>query len=407
MVLYVVFFAKRQLTFKKSDFEGTSIFMIRHRRKAIEVAIGSFQIGGDYPLRVQSMTNTPTSDVTSTLEQIHKLTEAGCEIVRLAVTSKADVHAFGALRSLLIRDKVAIPLVADIHFSPALALEVVPFVDKVRINPGNFVRLPFENSPEERKAAICEKLIPLLKVLREEGKALRLGVNHGSLPEYILRQYGNTVAGMLASVLDYLEIAREERFDALILSFKSSDVATMVQSYREADKILAERTYPAYPFHLGVTEAGNAAYGRIKGAIGIGSLLLDGLGDTLRVSLTESPCEEIPIAYDILQACGARISKVEYIACPTCSRTHFHLEKVFNEVKAATSSLKGIKIAVMGCGVNGFGEMADADYACVGSGKKKVDLYDHGQCIERAVPESRAVEKLVELISSKERVSSA
>ncbi|MDR0444983.1 MAG: (E)-4-hydroxy-3-methylbut-2-enyl-diphosphate synthase [Puniceicoccales bacterium] len=375
--------------------------MTRHRRQAVEVAIGSLHIGGEHLLRVQSMTNTPTSDVTSTLEQIRKLADVGCEIIRLAIVSKSDLQALGALRPLLVRDKVAVPLVADVHFSPTLALEVIPFVDKIRINPGNFVRVSPEDSPEERKATLRRGLVPLLKVLREEGKALRLGVNQGSLPEYILKRYGSTAAGMLASVLDFLEIAREERFDAIVLSFKSSDVATMVQAYREADRMLAERMYPAYPFHLGVTEAGNTDYGRIKGAIGIGSLLLDGLGDTLRVSLTEDPCEEIPVAYDILQACGARISKVEYVACPTCSRTCFHLEKIFDEIKAATRSLKGIKIAVMGCNINGLGEMADADYACVGSGKEKVDLYDHGQCVERDVPEQRAVEELAKMIGTR------
>jgi (E)-4-hydroxy-3-methylbut-2-enyl-diphosphate synthase len=344
------------------------------------------------------MTNTPTEDVASTLAQIHKLTDVGCEIVRLAVVSKSDIHALEILRQSLVRDGLDIPLVADVHFSSSIALEVIPFVDKVRINPGNFARSRKETILEEFTGSIRATFVPLLRALKKEGKSLRLGVNHGSLPKYILKKYGNTVAGMLATVIPYLEIAREEQFNAMVLSFKSSDVTTMVQAYREADRMLSEKEFLPYPFHLGVTEAGNASYGRIKGAIGIGSLLLDGVGDTLRVSLSEDPCEEIPVAYDILQASGARLSKVEYVACPTCSRTHFNLEKVFNEIKIATQSLKGMKIAVMGCRINGLGEMADADYACVGSGREKVDLYDHGRCVERNVAETEAADKLMKVI---------
>jgi (E)-4-hydroxy-3-methylbut-2-enyl-diphosphate synthase len=344
------------------------------------------------------MTSTATKDVAATLAQIRQLADAGCEIVRLAVISPSEIEALKMLRQALRQDKLDIPLVADVHFSPALASAVIPFVDKLRVNPGNFVRLREDNTPEESEKNIRSAFMPLLKILKIEGKSLRLGVNHGSLSGYILKHYGNTVEGMLASVVDYLKIAREEHFEALILSFKANHVPTMVRAYQEADKMLVEKNFPAYPFHLGVTEAGNAAYGRIKGAIGIGSLLLDGFGDTLRVSLTEDPCEEISVAYDILQATGARLSKVEYVACPTCGRTHFNLEKVFDEIKIATRPLKGMKIAVMGCSVNGLGEMADADYACVGSGKGKVDLYDHGQCVERDVPEAEAAERLLRVM---------
>jgi (E)-4-hydroxy-3-methylbut-2-enyl-diphosphate synthase len=344
------------------------------------------------------MTNTPTEDVASTLAQVRKLADAGCEIVRLAIMSPSEMEALKILRSSLRQDKLDIPIVADVHFSPALASAVIPFVDKLRINPGNFVQLREDNMPEESEKNIRKAFMPLLRALKKEGKSLRLGVNHGSLPKYILKQYGNTVEGMLASVVDYLKIAQEEHFDALVLSFKANHVPTMVQAYRDADRMLMEKNYPAYPFHLGVTEAGNANYGRIKGAIGIGSLLLDGLGDTLRVSLTEDPCKEIPVAYDILQAAGARISKTEYVACPTCGRTHFDLGKIFNEIKTLTQSWKGMKIAIMGCSVNGLGEMANADYACVGSGKGKVDLYDHGQCVERDVPETEAVTRFMKVI---------
>ncbi|MDR2419841.1 MAG: (E)-4-hydroxy-3-methylbut-2-enyl-diphosphate synthase [Puniceicoccales bacterium] len=375
--------------------------MIHRRRSSKVVAIGSLLIGGSYPIRVQSMTNTATGDVVSTLAQIRQLADTGCEIVRLAIISPSEIEALRILRTSLRRDKLDIPLVADVHFSPALASAVIPFVDKLRINPGNFVKLREDNTPEESGKNIREIFVPLLKILKKEGKSLRLGVNHGSLSKYILKQYGNTVEGMLASIVDYLKIAQEEHFEALVLSFKANHVPTMVQSYREADRMLAKNEFPAYPFHLGVTEAGNAAYGRIKGAVGIGSLLLDGLGDTLRVSLTENPCEEISVAYDILQATGARISRTEYVACPTCGRTHFNLEKVFNDIKAATRSLKGIKIAVMGCGINGLGEMADADYACVGSGKGKVDLYDHGRCIERDVPEDEAVARFLKILENR------
>ncbi|MDR2812532.1 MAG: (E)-4-hydroxy-3-methylbut-2-enyl-diphosphate synthase, partial [Puniceicoccales bacterium] len=344
------------------------------RRPTRIVSIGNLLIGGDYPIRVQSMTNTPTRDIMATTQQIRRLYEAQCEMVRLAVPNFEAVDALRKIKTQLQNDKIPIPLVADIHFSPSIAMACIPYVDKIRINPGNFSN-QFDN------------FRPLIKSVKKEGKAIRIGVNRGSLGRNILEQYGDTAEGMYQIALPFLEIARSEYFENIILSFKSSNVSKMVEDHRIILPKL-DRSGFNFPLHLGVTEAGNGSYGRMKGAIGIGSLLLDGIGDTIRVSLTEDPVHEIAVAYDILQACGRRFTHVEYVACPSCGRTQFDIQRIFNEIKERTSHLSGIKIAVMGCVVNGIGEMGDADFGYVGAGPGKVNLYRRNQCAKTNIPEA-------------------
>jgi (E)-4-hydroxy-3-methylbut-2-enyl-diphosphate synthase len=262
----------------------------------------------------------------------------------------------------------------------------VPYADKIRINPGNFSKN-------------FDSFRTLVKSVKKEGKAIRIGINRGSLGKNILEQYGNTAEGMYQSALPFLQIAAEEHFAHIVLSFTSSDVSKMVEDHRTILPQLDPLGFN-FPLHLGVTEAGNENYGRVKGAIGIGSLLLDGIGDTIRVSLTEDPVHEIPVAYDILQACGRRVNHAEYVACPSCGRTQFDIQGVFNEIKAKTSHLSGIKIAVMGCVVNGIGEMGDADFGYVGAGPGRVNLYRRNQCIKPNIPQQNAVAELLKLIES-------
>ncbi|MDR1590961.1 MAG: (E)-4-hydroxy-3-methylbut-2-enyl-diphosphate synthase [Puniceicoccales bacterium] len=356
------------------------------RRPARVVPIGNLSIGGGYPIRVQSMTNTPTDNIAATVNQIRRLHEAHCEIVRVAVSNFEAVDALHHIKIQLKNDKIDIPLVADTHFSPLIAMACVPYADKIRINPGNFS----ENFDLFRQ---------FVKSVKKEGKAMRIGVNRGSLRKNILTQYGDTAESMYRSVLPFLQIAAEENFTYIVLSFKSSDVNKMVKAHRDILPKLDQLGFN-FPLHLGVTEAGNENYGRVKGAIGIGSLLLDGIGDTIRVSLTEDPAHEIAVAYDILQACGRRFSHVEYVACPSCSRTQFDIQRIFNEIKIKTAHLNGIKIAVMGCIVNGIGEMGDADFGYVGAGPGKVNLYRRGLCVKTNISEQTAVAELLELIES-------
>jgi (E)-4-hydroxy-3-methylbut-2-enyl-diphosphate synthase len=356
------------------------------RRPSRVVSIGNLSIGGDYPIRVQSMTNTPTRDVAATVSQIRRLHEVHCEIVRMAIPNLEAIDTLRKIKTQLQNDKIPMPLVADVHFSPSIAMACVPYADKIRINPGNFS----ENSDAFR---------PLVKSVKKEGKAIRIGINRGSLGKNILEQYGNTAEGMYQSALPLLQIAAEERFENIVLSFKSSDVSKMVEDHRTILLKLNPLGFN-FPLHLGITEAGNENYGRIKGAIGIGSLLLNGIGDTIRVSLTEDPVHEISVAYDILQACGRRFTHVEYIACPSCGRTQFDIQDVFNEIKAKTSHLSGIKIAVMGCVVNGIGEMGEADFGYVGAGPGRVNLYRRNQCVKSNILQQNAVAELLELIES-------
>ena len=285
-----------------------------------------------------------------------------------------------------------------------IAMEVAKHVDKVRINPGLFV---FEKSDPSRteytdeefnsiKQTILKRFTPLVEVLKSENKALRIGVNHGSLSERMLFTYGDTPLGMTESAMEFVKICDELDFHNIIISMKASRAPVMMAAYRMiADRLDAEGY--KYPLHLGVTEAGDGDYGRIKSTAGIGTLLAEGLGDTIRVSLTEAPEKEIPVCYSILQSLGLRKTMVEYISCPSCGRTLFNLEEVVDKVRNATSHLTGLDIAIMGCIVNGPGEMADADYGYVGKGKGTIALYRRKEEIKR-VPEDEGVDALIQLI---------
>jgi len=375
-----------------------------HRRKTQEVQIGNLALGGDNPVRVQSMTNTFTADTEQTIAQCIRMIEAGCEYVRIAVPAVSDVECLRKIKDSLRRKGYQTPLIADVHFNPKVAEMAAEFIEKVRINPGNYAdKKQFKQLDYSEKEygleveRISERLLPLLKICQRNGTAIRIGTNHGSLSDRIMNRYGNSPLGMAMSAMEYVQICNSAGFHNLVLSMKSSDTQIMVQSVRLLVKLLDEKQW-YYPLHLGVTEAGNGEYGRIKSAIGIGTLLQDGIGDTIRASLTESPENEIPFAYDILQACGLRYNKAEIIACPSCGRTQYNIEAFLEEIKKRTSHLSGLKIAVMGCIVNGPGEMSDADYGFIGCGNGKVSLYKEQSPKYQNIPEAEAVDKLIELI---------
>lgn len=505
------------------------------RRPTSQVRVGNTTIGGDAPIRLQSMTNTSTLDTEASVAQCAAIAEAGADIVRLTAQGVAQARNMGEIRSRLRERGIDVPLVADIHFNPAAAFEAATQVEKVRINPGNFVdpgrtfkKLTYtdeEYAAELQK--ISDKLIPFLNVCREHKTAVRLGVNHGSLSDRIMSRYGDTPAGMVESAMEFLRVCRAEKFDDVVISIKASNVVVMTQTVRMLVEAM-DREDMHYPLHLGVTEAGDAEDGRVKSAVGIGSLLADGIGDTIRVSLSEAPENEIPVArmlvdhidyisaetdrmtpspeipsqlgqrpmplaagvdfdtaeavkgYDIvasdrknaiddirrqfaerfasgnynptiikisypadfdadrltvaasvdfgslllaglgdgiwidapgvdaekikslemsiLQATRRRISKTEYIACPGCGRTLFDLPSVLQTIKAGTAHLKGLKIGVMGCIVNGPGEMADADYGYVGAAAGCVSLYKGKECVVKNIPAEEALPRLIALI---------
>ncbi len=381
-----------------------------HRRQSRPVAVGSVIIGGNNPVVVQSMINEDTLDIDGAVAGIRRLHEIGCEIVRVTVPSMAHARALAEIKQKLIDTYQVVPLVADVHHNGMkIALEVAKHVDKVRINPGLYV---FEKPKADRTEYtpaefaeigehIKEMLEPLVVSLRDQGKAMRIGVNHGSLAERMLFTYGDTPEGMVESALECIRICRSFDFHNLVISMKASRVPVMLAAYR----LLAQRMDAEgmdYPIHLGVTEAGDGEYGRIKSTAGIATLLAEGIGDTLRVSLTEAPEKEIPVCYSILQALGLRKTMVEYVACPSCGRTLFNLETVLHEVREATKHLTGLDIAVMGCIVNGPGEMADADYGYVGKIPGYISLYRGRDEIER-VPEAEGVAALIALIKSDDR----
>jgi (E)-4-hydroxy-3-methylbut-2-enyl-diphosphate synthase len=375
------------------------------RRKTRSVRVGDIWVGSDHPVVVQSMINEDTLDVEGATAGIRRLHEAGCEIVRLTVPSLAHAKAVGEIRRRLEDSYRPVPLVADVHHNGMkIALEVAQHVDKVRINPGLYVfDKPDPNrtgfSEEEIAATvvrITETLEPLVSLLKAQDKALRIGVNHGSLAERMLFTYGDTPLGMVQSAMEFIGICDRLDFHNIVVSMKASRAPVMLAAYRlMADRLDAEG-FP-YPLHLGVTEAGDGDYGRIKSTAGIATLLAEGLGDTIRVSLTEAPEREIPVCYSILQALGLRKTMVEYVACPSCGRTLFNLEEVLQQVRAATVHLTGLDIAVMGCIVNGPGEMADADYGYVGKIPGTISLYRGREEIRR-VPEREGVEALIALI---------
>jgi len=381
-----------------------------HRRKTRPVKVGSITIGGGYPVVVQSMINEDTLDLDGSVAAIRRLHEIGCEIVRVTVPSMAHAKALAEIKQQLARTYQPVPLVADVHHNGMkIALEVAKHVDKVRINPGLYV---FEKPKSDRTEytqtefdeigeKIRETLEPLVVSLRDQGKAMRIGVNHGSLAERMLFTYGDTPEGMVESALEFIRICESLDFRNVVISLKASRVPVVLAAYR----LMAQRMDELgmdYPLHLGVTEAGDGEYGRIKSTAGIATLLADGIGDTIRVSLTEAPEKEIPVCYSILQALGLRKTMVEYVACPSCGRTLFNLEEVLHKVREATKHLTGLDIAVMGCIVNGPGEMADADYGYVGKQPGYISLYRGREEIKR-VPESQGVEELINLIKADDR----
>lgn len=445
------------------------------------IRIGKLALGGEEPIRLQSMTNTPTTDTERTVKQIIQLYEAGCELVRISARNMNEAQNLVLIRDQLEKRGIDIPLAADIHFNPSVAELAATVVHKIRINPGNYLdsqhflskELQIDKQ-EPTKEELEENIHRLIAICKTHDTAIRVGVNHGSLSDRILRKCGNTPEGMVASAMEFLNICRDADFHKLVVSMKSSHVQTMVKATEgivEAMQIAGMD----YPVHLGVTEAGEGEDGRIRSAAGIGPLLKKGIGDTIRVSLTEDPVAEIPVAsilrdrysyvrtnglhprdftldalpgkplqftfpdhdkdwmtiaasaelsshilktgeksyrilgesgkdyqellLGILQATGVYISNTEYISCPTCGRTSFDLQSVLKKIKEKTRGLRGIRIAVMGCIVNGPGEMAGAHYGYVGAGPGKVTLYHNGKAVMKNIPEKEAVQKLLLLIS--------
>ena len=404
------------------------------RLKTIKVKVGdSLTIGGDSPIVIQTMCNTHTDDVDATVRQCLELAAAGAGMIRITVPGMQDVPHIASIKSILRSQGCMVPLVADIHFSSETAIAVAEVVEKVRINPGNF-------HPDHEKAR--EQFSRFLKVCKEHGTAVRIGLNHGSLGKYITDLYGNTPQAMARAAMEWLEMCIDASFYNVVVSLKASNTVVMVQAYRELVAMMKECGV-VFPLHLGVTEAGNGVSGRIKSCVGIASLLREGIGDTVRVSLTEPPVNELPVARyiaekfgscppsetdkmldmacewgpellnrevddmpdcewkdEIMQAARRKFYHPEYIACPGCGRTMYNLQDTFEEVKRRTSHLKGMVIAVMGCIVNGPGEMADADWGYVGEGGGRVSIYRKGVPVLKHVPDSEAIDRLLELIET-------
>jgi (E)-4-hydroxy-3-methylbut-2-enyl-diphosphate synthase len=380
---------------------------ITKRRRSRPVRVGNITIGGDHPIVVQSMITEETRKVAACVDQIITMYKAGSEIVRVTTPTIEEAHCLGEIQDELKRRGFEVPLVADVHHQgSAIAELVASFVDKVRINPGLFVfRKPRQRAEEysaaeirEEQDAIERSLAPVLKVCKSRDVAMRIGVNHGSLAERMLVTYGDTPAGMVESALEYIRICEAHDYRNIVISLKASRVPIMVAANRLMTRRMDELGMD-YPLHLGVTEAGDGEYARVKSTAGIGALLAEGIGDTIRVSLAEDPVNELPVCYGILQALGLRRTQVEFIACPSCGRTKFELTSVLRVVKAATKHLVGLNIAVMGCIVNGPGEMADADYGYVGKGGGVITLY-RGRDAVRNVPQEQGVAALVELIKA-------
>ena len=443
-----------------------NIYPIFTRRKSTVCHVGTLTIGGEAPIRVQTMANTSTNDIDASVEQAKRCAYAGAELLRYTTQGMREVESVAQIHAQLRSEGITLPLVADIHFRSDVADAAAAVVEKVRINPGNYA-----NRPDE----IDERFTRLLTICRTHHTALRIGVNHGSLSKRMMDQYGDTPEGMVASCMEFLRIAVREHFSDIVLSVKSSNTRVMVETVRLLVKTM-DAEGMAFPLHLGVTEAGEGEDGRIKSAVGIGALLADGIGDTVRVSLSEEPEAEVPVAQalirwftdplspryhdltlsvdnntvrfadnesdwslyqlhaaaecgrllwdnhateiilsnphftdeqltrlasDILQAARVRMYKTEFISCPGCGRTMFNLQKTVADIKREltdTIGNSGLKIAVMGCIVNGPGEMADADYGYVGAGVDRISLYRGKQCVLKNIPQEEAVEQLLKLI---------
>jgi len=341
------------------------------RRQTKPLMIGKVQVGGGAPIAVQSMTNTDTRDSTATINQINMLASAGCEIVRVAVPDQA-----AAAELPVILRNVTIPVIADIHFDYRLALAAIEAgVHGLRINPGNI----------GGRAKVTE----VAAAAKDRGIPIRVGVNAGSLEKHLLAKYGGvTAAAMVESALNHIRMLEECNFTDIKVSLKASSIPLMVEAYRELAKIVD------YPFHIGVTEAGTPFTGAIKSAVGIGILLSEGLGDTVRVSLTGNPIYEVKVAYDILRALGLRRRGVDFISCPTCGRTQVDLVRIAEETEIRLRKLdKPIKVAVMGCVVNGPGEAREADVG-IACGKGEGLIFKKGLVL-RKVPEAKLVDELM------------
>ncbi|MCR5351929.1 MAG: (E)-4-hydroxy-3-methylbut-2-enyl-diphosphate synthase [Bacteroidales bacterium] len=403
------------------------------RIETLPVRVGdSLVIGAGHPIVVQTMCNTHTSDIEATVAQTLQLVAAGAQMVRITVPGRQDVDHIAEIKRRLRAAGCNVPLVADIHFSSQTAIDVAPVVEKVRINPGNFL-------PDHEQARA--QFARFLQVCKQHGTAVRVGLNHGSLGRYITDRYGNTPHAMAMAAMEWLEMCIEADFLNVVVSLKASNTVVMVEAYRELARRMQERGV-VFPMHLGVTEAGGGDSGRIKSCVGIASLLQEGIGDTIRVSLTEPPVNELPVAQylaegrqgdtmldaaitwgpkllkreideipaeaglsdylvdEVMQAARRRFYKPEYIACPGCGRTMYDLQTTFEEVQRRTAHLKGLVIAVMGCIVNGPGEMADADWGYVGEGGGKVTIYHKNEPVLRHIPDNEAIDKLLELIEA-------
>ena len=385
------------------------------RRKTHEVRIGKLRIGGSQKVAVQSMTTCSTMDTEGCIEQCIRIIDAGADLVRLTTQGTREAENLRNIKEgLRARGYGDIPLCADVHFNPNVADVAAAIVEKVRINPGNYVdpartfkHLEYtdEEYAQELKR-LDERFCRFLHICRQHGTAVRIGVNHGSLSDRIMSRYGDTPAGIVESCMEFLRICEREKFPDVVVSIKASNTVIMVQSVRLLCQQM-EKEGMDYPLHLGVTEAGEGEDGRLKSAVGIGSLLIDGIGDTIRVSLSEEPECEIPVAQSILQAARVQMCKTEYISCPGCGRTLYDLQDTIRRIKAAVGErskqdprYNSLKIGIMGCIVNGPGEMADADYGYVGAARGKISLYKGKQCLEKNIPEEQAVERLLQLIEA-------
>jgi len=384
------------------------------RRKTHEVRVGNIGIGGDNPVRVQSMCTTSTMDTEGCVRQILAIAAAGGELVRLTTQGVREAENMKVIRERVRAAGCDVPLVADVHFNPAVADVAARYCEKVRINPGNYVDAArqfkqLEYTDEEYAAELQKieaRLIPFLNICREHGTAVRIGVNHGSLSDRIMSRYGDTPAGIVESCMEFLRVCVREHFLNVVVSIKASNTVVMVESVRLLCQAM-DAEGMTFPLHLGVTEAGEGEDGRLKSAVGIGALLIDGIGDTIRVSLSEPPENEIPVAYSLLQAARLRTTKTEFISCPGCGRTLYDLPVTIQRIKEAfakqqdptfAAHLAGLKIGIMGCIVNGPGEMADADYGYVGAARGRVSLYRGKVCVEKNIPQEDAVERLLALI---------
>ena len=348
------------------------------RRKTREIRIGRHKIGGHNPILVQSMTSTLTEDLNGTLAEIQRLEAAGCEAVRVACPNDAAAANLSA-----IKKAISIPLIADIHFSHRLALMAIEAgVDKVRLNPGNI--------------GGKKKVQEVTRAANDRGVSMRIGVNSGSIEKDLLEKYGwPSPESMVESAMRHVEMLEELGFYEFCISIKSTDCRTLLEANRE----LARRC--EYPLHLGVTEAGLPGYGSLKSAVGLGSLLMDGIGDTIRVSLASDPVEEIPVCFDILKATGRRVVSPELIACPTCGRIEIDLQKLVNDVKArveAKHPTLPVKISILGCVVNGPGEASEADIGIAG-GKGSGVLYRGGKQL-KVVKEHELLDALMEEVEA-------